>query len=103
MPDFNFQELAIALAAVSFGGIGVILAGAFIFPSWAERAMKQQLPLVLIGIVLVGVSGLIISSLGGGGGTPLTGPALNWSVPPVPSGIPAAFPSYASIPIPLAA
>jgi hypothetical protein len=87
--EFDFRALAFALAAVSLGGSGAILAGAFLFREWAAREMKDTLPMVIIGLVLVGVSGVILSSLGAGGGTPLAGPAMNWVGPmlqaPVPS------------------
>jgi hypothetical protein len=65
MPEFDFMALALVLAAVSLGGMGVILAGTFLFPTWSAQIMKTQLPYVIIGVILIGVSGLIIASLGG--------------------------------------
>ncbi len=62
--DFDFTGLAIILAGISLGGIGVVMAGAFFFPEIAER-YKRQIPTVLTGLVLVGVSAVIVESLGG--------------------------------------
>ncbi|HID89402.1 MAG TPA: hypothetical protein EYP52_06805 [Anaerolineae bacterium] len=62
---FDFQALGIALAGVSLGGIGAMMAGAFLFPEWAERAKQRLLPTVLGGLVLLGVSGIIMAALGG--------------------------------------
>ncbi len=59
--DFDFQGLAFALAAVSFGGIGTVMAGYFLFPEIAER-YKKQIPTVLIGLVLVMISATLIGA-----------------------------------------
>jgi hypothetical protein len=64
MGSFDFQGLAIALAGISLGGIGAIMAGYFLFPEIAER-YKKQIPTVIIGLVLVAISGVLISALGG--------------------------------------
>ncbi|RLC90482.1 MAG: hypothetical protein DRI77_14750 [Chloroflexi bacterium] len=62
MMDFDFQTLGIGLAGISLGGIGMIMAGYFLFPETAER-YKKQIPTVMIGLVLVAVSGAIIGFL----------------------------------------
>jgi hypothetical protein len=40
------------------------MAGYFLFPEIAER-YKKQIPTVIIGLVLVAISGVLISALGG--------------------------------------
>jgi len=62
MMDFDFQTLGIGLAGISLGGIGMIMSGYFLFPETAER-YKKQIPTVMIGLVLVAVSGAIIGFL----------------------------------------
>lgn len=64
MDTFDFQGLAIMLAGVSLGLIGVIMAGSAFFPQIAEQ-YKQQINNVIVGIILVGVAGAIVSALGG--------------------------------------
>ena len=62
--DFQiFQNLGIILAGVSLGGIGAMMAGAFLFPEWAERAKQRTLPTVILGLALLGVAGIILSAL----------------------------------------
>ena len=67
MPDFDFGALAFILGGISFGLIGVLLAGIAIFGEWAEHAKRSWLPNVIIGLILVGVAGTIIGFFGGGG------------------------------------
>ena len=62
--DFDFQTLAIALASISLGGIGAIMAGYFLFPETAEK-YKKQIPTVLIGLILVVISSVLVGALGG--------------------------------------
>jgi hypothetical protein len=65
MPDFDFQTLALGLAGVSLGGIGALMAGAFLFTEQAEKAKRTWLPTTIIGLILVGVASFIIGTLGG--------------------------------------
>ncbi|MCB0079091.1 MAG: hypothetical protein KDD73_16945 [Anaerolineales bacterium] len=65
MPDFDFQSLAIGLAGISFGLIGVLMAGAAFFGERSEQAKRTWLPTTIQGLVLVGVSAFIIGILGG--------------------------------------
>ena len=60
MPEFDFGTLAIGLAAISLGMIGVLMAGIALFGEWAEHAKRTWLPSVIIGLVLVGVASTII-------------------------------------------
>lgn len=60
MPSFDFGTLAIGLAAISLGMIGVLMAGIALFGEWAEHAKRTWLPSVIIGLVLVGVASTII-------------------------------------------
>ncbi len=61
--SFNFQSLATALALVSLGLAGAIMAGSMLFPEAASR-YKRQIPDVIVGLILVAASSYIISSLG---------------------------------------
>jgi hypothetical protein len=62
--DFDFTTLAFAFGALSLAGIGVILAGSFLFPEQAER-YKRMIPNVIIGLILVASASFIIGALGG--------------------------------------
>jgi len=64
MPEFDFRPLALALAGISLGLIGAIMAAAAFFPDLAER-YKKQIPTVILGLVLVAVAGFIIQAVGG--------------------------------------
>jgi hypothetical protein len=63
--NFNFQGLANALALVSLGLAGAILAGSMLFPETAAR-YKRQIPDVIVGLILVASASYIIGTLGGG-------------------------------------
>lgn len=60
-PTFDFAQLALILAGISFGMIGVLMAGVVLFSEWAERAKREYLPQVITGLILVGISSLITS------------------------------------------
>ena len=62
--DFDFQTLAVALAGISLGLIGVVMAGSAFFPQIAEQ-YKNQITNVIVGVILVGVASFIVSALGG--------------------------------------
>ena len=57
--EFDFTTVAIAFAGLSLGGIGLIMAGQFLWPDVAQR-YKKQIPEVLIGLVLVAIAGGIV-------------------------------------------
>lgn len=57
--DFDFTTLARALAVLSIGGIGVMLAGSFLWPQAAEQ-YKKQINNVIIGVILVGVASALV-------------------------------------------
>lgn len=63
--DFDFASIARTLAGVSFGLIGVILAGSAIFKEQAQQYKKMMWD-VILGLVLLGISSYILSSFGGG-------------------------------------
>lgn len=62
--NFNFQGLASALALVSLGLAGVIMAGSMLFPQTAAQ-YKRQIPDVFVGLILVAAAAYIISNFGG--------------------------------------
>jgi len=61
-PDFDFSNLALALGAISLGIAGVILAGSALFPELAENAKRTWIPNTIIGLVVVGIAGFIVST-----------------------------------------
>jgi hypothetical protein len=62
---FDAFAVGLVLAAVSFSLIGVIMAGAALFPQQAEQ-YKRQIPTVIGGLILIGVGSAIIGAFGGG-------------------------------------
>ncbi|MCX7756106.1 MAG: hypothetical protein N2117_12825 [Anaerolineales bacterium] len=62
--SFNFQGLANALALVSLGLAGAVMAGSMLFPEAASR-YKRQIPDVIIGLILVAAAAFIIQQVGG--------------------------------------
>jgi len=62
--NFNFQGLANALALVSLGLAGAILAGSALFPETAAR-YKRQIPDIFVGLILVASAAFIIGQFGG--------------------------------------
>ena len=62
--SFDFKGLALVLAGISLGLIGAIMAGSALFPDVAEQ-YKRHITTVFTGLILVGVSTLIIGTLGG--------------------------------------
>ena len=63
--SFNFQGLANALALVSFGLAGAIMAGSMLFPETAAR-YKRQIPYVIIGLNFVTSMMIVLSKLASG-------------------------------------
>jgi hypothetical protein len=61
---FDFTSVAVILAGISFGGIGMVMAGYFLFPETAEK-YKRQLPMVLGGLILLGVANSLLAAFGG--------------------------------------
>lgn len=62
--DFDFKGLAIVLAGISFGLIGLVMAGSAFFPEIAEQ-YKRHIPTVITGLILVAVASTIVGALGG--------------------------------------
>lgn len=60
--SFDFKTLALIMAGISFGLIGVVMAGAGFFPDIVEP-YKRHIPTVITGLILVGVSTAIIGAV----------------------------------------
>ncbi len=58
--DFDFTSLAQGLAVLSIGGIGVIMAGSFLFPQLAEQYKKQTIN-VIVGLIMVGIASALVA------------------------------------------
>jgi len=58
--DFDFTSLAQGLAVLSIGGIGVIMAGSFLFPQLAEQYKKQTIN-VIVGLIMVGIATSLVA------------------------------------------
>lgn len=61
--SINFQGLANALALVSVGLAGAIMAGSMLFPDAAAK-YKRQLPDVFIGLIMVSAASYLVGSFG---------------------------------------
>lgn len=64
--DIDFQTIGLSMAGVSFGIIAVMMIAAGIFPEEAGK-YKKLIGTVVSGLLLLMVSGLIVSAFGGGG------------------------------------
>lgn len=62
--SFDFKTLAFIMAGISFGLIGVVMAGAGFFPDIVEP-YKRHIPTVIQGLILIGVSSAIMGAVGG--------------------------------------
>lgn len=62
--DFDFQTAAFGLAILSMAGIGVIMAGSFLWPEQSER-YKKMIPQIIVGLILVAIAGTLIGFFGG--------------------------------------
>lgn len=62
--DFDFQTASFGLAVLSMAGIGVILAGSFLWPEQSER-YKKMIPQIIVGLILVAIAGTLIGFFGG--------------------------------------
>jgi hypothetical protein len=62
--DFDFQTAALGLALLSTAGIGVIMAGSFLWPDQTER-YKKMMPQVIVGLILVAIASTLIGFFGG--------------------------------------
>ena len=49
--DFDFQTAAFGLAVLSMAGIGVIMAGSFLWPDQTER-YKKMIPQIIVGLII---------------------------------------------------
>ena len=59
--DNQFLRIAVSLALVSIGIIGVMLAGSAIFGGGNAESAKSQLGNIVFGLVLIIIGGLVIS------------------------------------------
>ncbi|MHC1730439.1 MAG: hypothetical protein AB9888_00175 [Bacteroidales bacterium] len=64
MDTFDWKGITIIMAGLSLGGIGMIMAGYFLFPETAQK-YKREIPTVILGMVLVAIASTIISAFGG--------------------------------------
>jgi uncharacterized membrane protein AbrB (regulator of aidB expression) len=62
--DFDFQTAAFGLAVLSTAGIGLIMAGSFLWPDQTER-YKKMIPQVLVGLILTIIASTLIGFFGG--------------------------------------
>jgi uncharacterized protein (DUF983 family) len=62
--DFDFQTAAFGLAVLSMAGIGVIMAGSFLWPDQTER-YKKMIPQVIVGLILTVIASTLIGFFGG--------------------------------------
>lgn len=62
--DFDFQTAAFGLAVLSTAGIGLIMAGSFLWPDQTER-YKRMIPQVLVGLILTVIASTLIGFFGG--------------------------------------
>ncbi len=61
--NINFTALGLAMAAISFGLIGLLMTGAAFFGEQAEHAKRTWLPTTIQGLILIGITSFIITVL----------------------------------------
>lgn len=59
----NFRTLGIGMATVSFGLIGLLMAGSAFFGEQAEHAKRTWLPVTIQGLILIGITTFLMSVL----------------------------------------
>ncbi len=59
--EFDFSSIAIIFAGLSFGMVGLIMAGSALFPEQSER-YKRMIPNIIIGLIIVSVAGVLIGA-----------------------------------------
>jgi hypothetical protein len=62
--EFDFRTAALGLAVLSLGGIGVILAGSFLWQEQAER-YKRMMPQIFVGLILTAIASGLAAIFGG--------------------------------------
>ncbi len=62
--DFDFKAIGLVLAGISFGLIGVFMAGGMLWPEQAEKA-KKQVTLVIQGLIILGIGSILLAAFGG--------------------------------------
>ena len=62
--DIDFRTIGVVLAGISFGLIGITMAGGMLWPEAAQKAQKQ-IQMVIQGLVIIMISGLLIAAFGG--------------------------------------
>jgi hypothetical protein len=62
--DFDFRTAAFGLGVLSMAGIGVIMAGSFLWPDQTER-YKKMIPQVIVGLILTVIASTLIGFFGG--------------------------------------
>lgn len=62
--EFDFQTAAFGLGVLSMAGIGVIMAGSFLWPDQTER-YKKMIPQIIVGLILTAIASTLIGFFGG--------------------------------------
>jgi len=62
--DFDFRTAAFGLGVLSMAGIGVIMAGSFLWPDQTER-YKKMIPQIIVGLILTIIASTLIGFFGG--------------------------------------
>lgn len=64
MPEIDFRAIAIGLAVLSFGLIGIIMAGSALWPQQTQQ-YKKMIPDIIIGLVIVLIASSLVAFFGG--------------------------------------
>ncbi len=64
--NIDFRALGLGMAAVSFGLIGLLMAGSAFFGEQAEQAKRTWLPTTIQGLILIGITTFLMTVLGSG-------------------------------------
>ncbi len=64
--NVDFRTLGLGMAGISFGLIGLLMAGSAFFGEQAEHAKRTWLPTTIQGLILIGITTFIMTVLGSG-------------------------------------